>query len=751
MSATSEDRLFGLTTSVAVKPAVAISADYHITTYGEQTIESSTMTGDRTITTQAGMRILLINQDNPIDNGIWLAGPAAWTRAPDFGCARDVVNGTLVFNIYGDCWQVEAEDPIQIGYNAIAFRSTYPFSGDLNALRISGTSIPGMPNLSLMEGKLVANASGRPVSVLPEFGSAADVMIAFANPIGAQLSVTSSGDTVQDEIDTLNKIVTLRSCGGIVDGVSDDKLAFIAAIERLKAIGGGQLIIGGVTYLSAGSYDLSGCDNIDITGGEILGPETPANGTPSLIFNVFGEESDVISTFSKTYPNPSVSEFTEPNAFNSGDIIVISNYPTDVSDAYTQETPTSPRVYSNVSESNLRQYRRMEILQVRKADSASFNTVQKTVYGYGYIQELKAVKINPVKNFKISCSLTNVSVYFKHCEAPSISGNAQCVNAAFDTCIYWKSDIISRSINSDCRIDTFNGSRAGIVSGIYTGMNGPADNSLIKILGSNDVSISNPACVGSDSDTSYTHGIMIDTEFPENPNGYPSLPSVNCSGSFISSGLKGDSLFLTCDPFASKVVGCNIMMSDKDGSLHVKGADNCRVSGIGKSVAFEAGSNVDISGMHRDYGSSGNYMQPMTNPRNTSQVVSSDKIIGLDMGFEPTITGTTTTGSIHYVNRTGVYKILNNRVNFRLALAWSDASGFDGAIRISLPPFSTSSGVRGGFNIGEWIGFDVTNGITAYAEPGTQSIVISSNGSTQLGTPEAGRIDITGEYEIFTS
>ncbi|STR67432.1 endo-N-acetylneuraminidase [Klebsiella michiganensis] len=65
MPATPQDRLYGLTTSVAVKPPVYISADYDITRFGEQTITSKTPTDERTITTTEGMRVLLLGQDNP--------------------------------------------------------------------------------------------------------------------------------------------------------------------------------------------------------------------------------------------------------------------------------------------------------------------------------------------------------------------------------------------------------------------------------------------------------------------------------------------------------------------------------------------------------------------------------------------------------------------------------------------------------------------------------------------------------------
>ena len=149
MPATPQDRLYGLTTSVAVKPPVYISADYEITRFGEQTITSKTPTDERTITTTEGMRVLLLGQDNPVENGIWVARRSFWVRATDFNGPRDAVNGTLVFSINGDCWQVEADDPVVIGKSVIHFRPTYPFEANLDifqrTLRVPEASVNVLP------------------------------------------------------------------------------------------------------------------------------------------------------------------------------------------------------------------------------------------------------------------------------------------------------------------------------------------------------------------------------------------------------------------------------------------------------------------------------------------------------------------------------------------------------------------------------------------------------------------------------
>jgi len=85
-------------------------------------LRPKTPTDERTITTTEGMRVLLLGQDNPVENGIWVARRSFWVRATDFNGPRDAVNGTLVFSINGDCWQVEADDPVVIGKSAIHFR-----------------------------------------------------------------------------------------------------------------------------------------------------------------------------------------------------------------------------------------------------------------------------------------------------------------------------------------------------------------------------------------------------------------------------------------------------------------------------------------------------------------------------------------------------------------------------------------------------------------------------------------------------
>lgn len=89
MPSTAIYRLEGLTTSVAIKAPCRVATTANVALSGEQTIDSlATVTGDR---------VLVKNQTDGTENGIWVVGTGAWTRARDFDGSFDAVQGTTVF------------------------------------------------------------------------------------------------------------------------------------------------------------------------------------------------------------------------------------------------------------------------------------------------------------------------------------------------------------------------------------------------------------------------------------------------------------------------------------------------------------------------------------------------------------------------------------------------------------------------------------------------------------------------------
>jgi hypothetical protein len=122
MPATASDRLRGLTTSIAVKGPVSAITTANITLSG---LAQSTLSLGSGVTLAEGTRVLVKDQSDTTQNGIYLASSSDWQRSEDFDGARDVVNGTLVvFPISignGAFYQVScASNPI-IGTSAITF------------------------------------------------------------------------------------------------------------------------------------------------------------------------------------------------------------------------------------------------------------------------------------------------------------------------------------------------------------------------------------------------------------------------------------------------------------------------------------------------------------------------------------------------------------------------------------------------------------------------------------------------------
>jgi len=152
MASTSNDRINGITTSVAVKAPVAAVATTNITLSGEQTVGGVAVT--------AGDRVLVTAQTSSVDNGIYDVSTGDWTRSADFDGNRDVKQGTLVVVASATAgtpafYWVTAADPITVGTTAITFdeapnlnvaelAGNNTFSGTNNftgTLQVAGTAI----------------------------------------------------------------------------------------------------------------------------------------------------------------------------------------------------------------------------------------------------------------------------------------------------------------------------------------------------------------------------------------------------------------------------------------------------------------------------------------------------------------------------------------------------------------------------------------------------------------------------------
>jgi hypothetical protein len=119
MPSTSTDRINGLTTSVAIKPPCKVATTANITLSGEQTIDG--------VSVVSGDRVLVKDQTDATENGIYVVDTTAWDRAKDFDGNRDVVTGTMVLVRPASSntlfWECTTANPIIIGTSEITFEA----------------------------------------------------------------------------------------------------------------------------------------------------------------------------------------------------------------------------------------------------------------------------------------------------------------------------------------------------------------------------------------------------------------------------------------------------------------------------------------------------------------------------------------------------------------------------------------------------------------------------------------------------
>ena len=112
------DRTTGLVGNSGIKVPVRAATTANITLSGEQTIDGvACVTGDR---------VLVMNQTDGTENGIYVVDTGVWTRAPDFNGSYDIVSGTMVRVNEGSTngtgiFIVSTADPITIGTTSLSF------------------------------------------------------------------------------------------------------------------------------------------------------------------------------------------------------------------------------------------------------------------------------------------------------------------------------------------------------------------------------------------------------------------------------------------------------------------------------------------------------------------------------------------------------------------------------------------------------------------------------------------------------
>jgi len=88
MASTITNRRFGVNAGRAIKVPCVVATTAPVTLAGEQTIDGVAVVGDD--------RVLVKDQADATENGIWNVSTGSWVRAADWNDVNDVGEGTLI-------------------------------------------------------------------------------------------------------------------------------------------------------------------------------------------------------------------------------------------------------------------------------------------------------------------------------------------------------------------------------------------------------------------------------------------------------------------------------------------------------------------------------------------------------------------------------------------------------------------------------------------------------------------------------
>src|SRR3990167_4656502 len=111
------DRVNAALSSLAFKAPCRAATTANITLSAAQTIDGVAIVADD--------RVLVKNQTDATENGIYIADSSSWDRAPDFDGNNDVATGSIIYVHSGTAnsgfWILSTADPITIDTSSITF------------------------------------------------------------------------------------------------------------------------------------------------------------------------------------------------------------------------------------------------------------------------------------------------------------------------------------------------------------------------------------------------------------------------------------------------------------------------------------------------------------------------------------------------------------------------------------------------------------------------------------------------------
>jgi len=212
MATTSIDRIAGVRTTTAIKAPALVATTANITLSGEQTIDD--------IAVVAGDRVLVKDQTDGTENGLWDVATGAWSRSRDFNSDNEITEGTVIYINRGTTNQniqvrLDTADP-SIGVTNLVFEI------------VTGTA--SVTSVNTKTGVVVVDPDDlNDAATTNKFTTAGDI----SKLAGIEAGATAGGAV--DSVNTQTGVVVLDA-DDISDAATTNKFTTAGEISKLAGI-----------------------------------------------------------------------------------------------------------------------------------------------------------------------------------------------------------------------------------------------------------------------------------------------------------------------------------------------------------------------------------------------------------------------------------------------------------------------------------------------------------------------------------
>ena len=350
--------------------------------------------------------------------------------------------------------------------------------------------------------------------------------------------------------------------------------------------------------------------------GSFVGNTVSPGGLPSTIISIKGALSGSPLVYGSPI-TPQTQSFTLANSFSTGDMFILSNFPYDSAHAsgmYPQGSDTCTLVISSpdnfctypasvlgnnsqgIGHNNQRQYRKREVGIIQSATGGSFVTASPILMNYTSTVGLQFQAIAPIRDVRFrDVNLANIRLQVDLASNFSIRGGV----------LQTSSITINRSVNStvdfnvlgaqltDSTLAIGGGSRFVKVEGVFQGGQISSDNGLLRIDQASDIIVD---MVGAGTSSSM-YPIIVDTNYAEDPAGYPYVDDFNITiKAALSGGLSQIGAFITGSPYFAPIhnIDLDIVSNTPGNTVQSNGILGGRIHAINPVGGFVNATNTHV-------------------------------------------------------------------------------------------------------------------------------------------------------------